>query len=224
MAQQTSKPIVLVPSWQLFSEGLALLREHLEKVILLFIVPLLVTQLGAVLAQKELALGLTVYMAGLLWIGLNAPALYLLTTRISLGKPITIGAAYRGGLRAFWRFAGYSFVVACLTLGGLLLLIVPGLILMRRYLLGSYYLLDKDVSISEAMRASAELTKPAAGYIWGTIGVILAITLLSGITAGLLGSATVLAALTSCLFSASLVFLVPLRYADVIKHVPLPRR
>ena len=222
MAQQTNKQLVLTGSWQLFSDGLVLLREHLEKIIILLVLPLLVVELGALTMPKDLSLGLTIYLVGLLWVGLNSPALYLLTTRISLGIPITIGAAYRQGIKAFWRFAGYSFIVAWLTLGGYLLFIVPGLILTRRYLLGAYYLLDKNVSISEAMRASAELSKPVSGYIWGTFGVVLVITALSGFTTGLLASIPVLSAVTACLFSASLVFLVPLRYADVIRHVPMP--
>jgi hypothetical protein len=81
--------------------------------------------------------------------------------------------------KKYWlRIAGLSIVTALLFVGGLILFIVPGLIVIRRYFLASYYLIDKDLSIGEAMRQSAADSKQAAGSIWGVIGVsfLLALT------------------------------------------------
>lgn len=224
MATQAEEKIRLTGSWELFSNGLELLRQHLDKVIILYLLPLLVMELGSLLLQGKNMSGLGIYIVGLLWIGLNAPALYLMTTRISLGKSITVGQAYRQGLPMFWRVAGYSIIVGLLVVGGFLLLIVPGLIALRRYTLGLYYLVDKNSSVGEALRASAALSKPAAGYIWGTIGVQMVLSFAIGFVSGLLIGAPALGAIIVCLFALSMVFLLPLRYADVITHVPLPAR
>jgi len=58
-----------------------------------------------------------------------------------------------------------------------LLLIVPGVIAIRRYFLAPYLMLDKDLSIREAMKQSAALSKPYSGSIWGIIGVIVLLSL-----------------------------------------------
>jgi uncharacterized membrane protein len=64
-----------------------------------------------------------------------------------------------------------GMLVSLCVVGGLILLIVPGFIMLRRYLLSGYYLVDQNLSIREAMRRSAASSKPAAGYIWGIVGV-----------------------------------------------------
>jgi uncharacterized membrane protein len=56
---------------------------------------------------------------------------------------------------------------------------VPGLIMLRRYFLAPYVMLDKKCSIKEAMDTSAEISKPYSGYVWGVIGVIFLIGLIN---------------------------------------------
>jgi uncharacterized membrane protein len=60
---------------------------------------------------------------------------------------------------------------------GLILFIIPGLIMLRRYFLAPYVMLDTRCGITEAMERSAELSKPYSGYIWGMIGVMFLISL-----------------------------------------------
>jgi hypothetical protein len=85
-------------------------------------------------------------------------------------------------VKKYWlRLIGLLIAIGLLVLGGLILLIVPGLIAIRRYFLAPYVMMDKDVSISEALRQSAALTKPYSGSIWGILGVMLLISLPSAI-------------------------------------------
>jgi uncharacterized membrane protein len=54
---------------------------------------------------------------------------------------------------------------------GLLLLIVPGIIFIRRYFLSHYALIDQDLSTGDSMRTSNELSKGRSMSIFGILGV-----------------------------------------------------
>jgi hypothetical protein len=54
---------------------------------------------------------------------------------------------------------------------GLLLLIIPGLILYARLILAPYFLIDQNMDIVEAYKASLRATKGHAMKVWGIFGV-----------------------------------------------------
>lgn len=76
-----------------------------------------------------------------------------------------------------WRMFGLYMMIFLFVFVGLILLIIPGLIMMRRYFLAPYIMLDEKCSVKEAMVRSASMTKPFAGSIWGIIGVMVLIDL-----------------------------------------------
>jgi hypothetical protein len=78
-----------------------------------------------------------------------------------------------------WQMFGLYILMSLYIFVGLILFIIPGLIMLRRYFLAPYILLDTSCSIKEAMEQSAELTKPYSKYIWGIIGVMFLIGLLN---------------------------------------------
>ena len=114
--------------------------------------------------------------SGLLTI-IIAPAMPLVQIKSTQGKQITIGEALQGGLKFFWRFWGLSILVGLIIIVGFLLLIVPGIFMIKRYYLAPFYMYDKNTGIGEAMRTCAEDSKAFAGAIWGVIGVTLLINL-----------------------------------------------
>ncbi len=72
----------------------------------------------------------------------------------------------------FWKYLGASIVYMLIVFLGLILLIVPGLIWMARFSLYKYIIVDKkDITIRQAMRESAVMTK-------GVIGKLILFTLL----------------------------------------------
>jgi hypothetical protein len=93
-----------------------------------------------------------------------------------------------------WRMFGLYIVTGLIVLVGLILLIIPGLIMIRRYFLAPYVMLDKNVGIREALDRSAELSKVNTGSIWGILGVMLLIgmvniiPILGGLVSFALGS------------------------------------
>jgi hypothetical protein len=78
-----------------------------------------------------------------------------------------------------WRLIGLYAVVFLAVVIGLILLIVPGLIMIRRYYLAPYVLIDTKCGIREAMDESARLSKMNTGSIWGIIGVMFLIGLVN---------------------------------------------
>ncbi len=69
------------------------------------------------------------------------------------------------------RMLGLYIAMTVIIVAGFILLVVPGLIFLRRYYLAPYVMLDKKVGIGEALTRSAELTKLNTGAVWGIIGV-----------------------------------------------------
>lgn len=78
-----------------------------------------------------------------------------------------------------WRLLGLYIVIGVVVLVGLILLIVPGLIMIRRYFLAPYVMIDKKLGIRESMERSAELSKLNTGSVWGVIGVMFLIGLIN---------------------------------------------
>jgi|SRR3989344_1587369 len=103
--------------------------------------------------------------------------LYSLQLQAAKDKNPDLSALWQVGKKYWLRLLGLNIVVGLVIIGGFLLLIVPGLIMIRRYFLSPYILVDKDTTIGEAMRRSAELSKPYSGSIWGIIGVSILISI-----------------------------------------------
>jgi hypothetical protein len=80
-----------------------------------------------------------------------------------------------------WRMFGLYLLMGIYIIVCLFLLIIPGLIMLRRYFLAPYVMLDTKCSITEAMERSAEISKPYSGYVWGIIGVMFLIGLFNAI-------------------------------------------
>jgi len=78
-----------------------------------------------------------------------------------------------------WRMVCLYLLVGLYIVVGLILLVIPGLIMLRRYFLSPYVMLDRRCGIKEAMDRSADITKPMSGAIWGVIGVMFLISLLN---------------------------------------------
>jgi len=122
-----------------------------------------------------------VTLAGSLVTLLLVPAIPFVQLQSAKGKEVSLGEAIRAGFSKFWRFYGLAFCTALFVLGGLLLFIVPGLFMIKRYMLAPYYLYDRDLKVREAMQASAEDSRKVPGALWGLLGVQLGISLLGAV-------------------------------------------
>ncbi len=102
---------------------------------------------------------------------LTLPIIPYLQLRSAQNKRIAPMKAFNEGVPFFWRLLGLGLIVGLMVFAGFLLFIIPGLIVIRRYILAPYYLIDQDLSISEAMKKSAEQSKHHSVAIWYVIGV-----------------------------------------------------
>jgi uncharacterized membrane protein len=112
-----------------------------------------------------------------------APATVYVQLKSAQHVTADFNSAIEQGKKFVWRFWGMSILIGLIILGGLILLIIPGLFMIKRYLLAPYFLLDKDLSVGEAMRASAEAGKQHGGAVWGVFGVQVLIGLTGAIPA-----------------------------------------
>lgn len=78
-----------------------------------------------------------------------------------------------------WRLLGLYIVMGLIITVGLILLIIPGLFFLRRYILAPYVMLDRKLSIRESLNESAELSQANTGAVWGVIGVMFLIGLIN---------------------------------------------
>ncbi len=68
--------------------------------------------------------------------------------------------------KQFWRILGGSILVGLIVIGGLILLIVPGIIWGLRYMFTIMLIVDKNMDVGTAMHASAEMTRGMKGKLF----------------------------------------------------------
>jgi len=106
-----------------------------------------------------------------------APAYVITQLQSAKEKEISFGDAVREGLPYVFRIFFLQLLTLVLVVIGLVLVIVPGLFAVQRLLLAPFYLVDKDLGIIEAMKASATDSKKYSGAVWGLIGASVAFAL-----------------------------------------------
>lgn len=177
-------PIPQTGSWRFVPVSARLWFKHYDVCIALLMLPLLIMVLGSVLANNlqdistKTLIGVILLAIGSLWLLVNIPASYYLQLKAVRGERTSVRECYHRSWRFIPRLAGLITLVGLLAFGGLLLLIFPGVIVIRRYLLSPFYLIDQDVGIREAMARSAADSKPVALYIWGVYAVYITINIL----------------------------------------------
>ena len=220
------------PSWELVQPSLQLVREHFDQVIVLFVLPALLLALGSLLlgetSQLHHASGLSGRQMAEHWrLGSRC---YLVTgelravavlpfLQIAQAEAAGAGRLLSAGLTVFLAgLAGLNLLLAVIVLVGFVLIIVPGIILplilfTSRYYLANYYLMDRDLTIKEALRQSHHETKPVVGSIWGIIGV----QLVFSAVAGLLNASFRLGVLVSVFIPLVCLYLPALRYREITR-------
>lgn len=190
-----SKQTKLSPSWDLVGPSWRLLVQHFEPIIFLFVLPSLVLVLGGLLlgdttkihhladiSQRQRT-GIGLLAVGLVWSLLNSAPSFYFRVKVTAGKAPGLSECYRRGLPYFWRLAGVNIFLGLLLFIGILLFVVPGVVLLilflQRYYLVNYYLIDRDLSIKQALQQSRQETAPVAGAIWGTVGVQITFSLIA---------------------------------------------
>lgn len=178
---------LLRPSWEAIKLNLITLIEFV-------IIPIILSILSAFLFRRHGAVSSTL-RTGLsysysttkqtsysgAWLGANilsiivsmifAPGLIYTLLEGAKGVSVDFTVAFKTGLKFFWRYVGVAICTGFLVGIGLILLIVPGIFMLRRYYLAPYFLIDQNLGVFEALRTSAEESKRFSGPVFRTLGV-----------------------------------------------------
>ncbi len=122
---------------------------------------------------------------------------------------VTIKQAISGGSRRYMSLLALWLTILLSVIAGLALFILPGIILLRGFVLAPYFLLDKNLGIFEALKTSFKKSKQYKWPIYGVLGVVVLFNLLTSL--GPLGqvAGTILSTLYTMAFA--------LRYREVDK-------
>ncbi|CAN5134808.1 hypothetical protein BH09PAT3_BH09PAT3_4340 [soil metagenome] len=225
----------MTPSWDLVKPSALLVREHFVDFMYIVLLPGLLYLLGSILLTGALQdtsnnvklvfgtrelIGLIVIAIAGIWSLINLGPMTYFELRAAAAKPETISDYYRHGLRYTLPLVGLYILMALAIIGGLILFIIPGLFMIRRYLLAPYYLVDRKLSIFAALRKSAEESKPVKKAIWGIIGVQVIVTF----AAGALQIIPVIGIVLSQLVTYAITFILVLRYQEVQATLPKTKK
>jgi hypothetical protein len=148
------------------------IHYNLGSIVKILILNLVVSNLlVAILKQPGQILGFLV--DGLL-LGANILILIASVRR----RRISAGEAINQAVKFWLRILGLYILVGISVVISLLLLIVPFFFVMPRLVLSFYYLVDKDIGVIEAYKASWINTKGHVGNVWGIIGASIAMALI----------------------------------------------
>lgn len=131
----------------------------------------------------------------------TAGAMQLALTGARGGAP-QVTQVFSGG-PAYLRLLGTSLLVTLAIMGGLLLLVVPGIILALGFSMAPYYAVDAGMGPVEAMRASwnAMDGHKASFFLFGLVGLVLAIVGLAACCVGLFVAQAVMLTATAIIFT-----------------------
>jgi hypothetical protein len=77
-----------------------------------------------------------------------------------------------------WKYFLLSLLVGFTVVGGFILFIIPGIIILPRLALASYFFIDQKMDVMDAFKASWNHTKGHSAKVWGIIGASILMALL----------------------------------------------
>ena len=83
-----------------------------------------------------------------------------------------------GDLPTFWRYVAVNFLFLLIILGGLLLLVVPGIIWSVKYQFAPFLIVDRNLRLKEAFKESAGITSGVKKEVFLFFLLVLGINLL----------------------------------------------
>ncbi len=108
-----------------------------------------------------------------------ATAAYALTFIAGVrGQKLSIGDALSKAFPLWLKMIGLLIVVSVSLVVSFLLLVIPFFFVLPRLSLAHYFLVDKNLGVMEAYKASWAATKGSSGKVWGIIGATFLMALL----------------------------------------------
>lgn len=162
-------------------------------------------------------------LTGMLGVGLGLILLFVLVgiflftmatcleVKSSAGKKPGLSELFADGKKYFFRIIGVVLLAGLIVFGGFILFIVPGVIALGRLIMSPYHLVDKDISVTEALKQSNKQAKGRMGLIFPAIGV----AILVSIAASVVGAIPILGPLAGAAISIAYSLVLALRYQQL---------
>ena len=184
-------------SWQLVPISIKIALQNYEQILFLFFIPGLISILafnfiGTGLASSKInftphqMIGIYILILSLVISFINFPAsMYFRVRTVKYQKSLTIATCYRKGFKIFVKVWLVEIMTYVLITVGLIALIVPGVMLFRRFWLSPYYAVDNpNLSIREILVKSAKESKSHAYNIYATGGLLIIVSLFLSLVLG----------------------------------------
>ena len=148
-----------------------------------------VTRFGETINERTLIVALIVGFIGIvIAVIINAvlqAALLRGAALASLGEPVDIDASYKWGFARFGSVLLISLLVGLAVLGGLILLIIPGIIFMIMFSVSIPALVVENRRGTDAMSRSWNLVK---GHFWHALGVLVVALIITAVISGIISA------------------------------------
>jgi hypothetical protein len=185
-----SKPPAFYHGFELFKPSWAALRFNFDTIVRLLVLPISAGIAAIILLgigehqygqAREVSYGIAAFvgLVGILLTLFIFPAIYHVEIASARKEKTDYHEALSRAKKTVWRYYGVSILSSILVLLGTLLFIIPGLFMIRRYMLAPLYVVDCDYGVLQAMKQSATDSKTYALSIWQIIGVKILISLVS---------------------------------------------
>ncbi len=176
-AAASSNDVPSVPaSWPgafgLFKHSKKAVKRNLGTLVVIWIISLVISIVLDMILKKNLG-GVVSYVADSLFAAAFALT-YLAGIR---GQAVSTGQALNKAVPFWLKMIGLNILVVLSVIGSILLLVIPFFFVLPRLVLANYFLVDQDMGVMDAYKASWAATKGHAGNVWGIIGVTILMAL-----------------------------------------------
>lgn len=181
-----NKSQIPISAWELFRPSIAALQRNIITYLIVVTTPFFCIIVGAIIATvtdfqpivRDIGtiVGISLIVAGFI-LGVMAIPAFIYTQIMSVRDELVLhGQAFSAGKKFFWRFIGLNVLTSAIYSVAAILFVVPLFFAMKNFLLAPYYMIDQDLSITEALKKSSQDSQKYSGAMWGLIGVLSVIT------------------------------------------------
>jgi uncharacterized membrane protein len=168
-------------AWAVLKSSWKLTRINLVTFGYLILVPITTLVIAVTFAHTQtsttahgalFSLGWLILVVTFILTAITVPALSYTRLESVRKQHVTYIDALKKGVSLFLRWWLLEALMVFMVAGGLILIVFPGLYLLRRYVLARYVLVDRNVGVMEALHESARISRPYNGAMWSTVTLL----------------------------------------------------
>lgn len=142
----------------------------------------------------------------------------VLELKAAKGEKPNLNSLVEGAKKYWLRLFGLAILSGLIIVGGLILLIVPGLIAIARLVFAPYIMIERDLGIIDSMKASNEMAKDRFGQIWAALLIVILIAFAASAVSAIPMVGPIIGTAITIAFSLVIV----LRYLEIKKDTIKP--